>query len=77
MRLTNPKSSTLYLIAALGMTASAIVFTIGAAAGIVDDLTAITGAAGALFSYTTYLYAPGDDGRMDDDDDSGHPETAR
>jgi hypothetical protein len=76
MKFINPKASTLYLICAVGMTASAIVFTIGAAVGIVDDLTAIVGAVGALFSYTTYLYAPEGDGRMDDDDDTGHTEAA-
>lgn len=52
------KHSTLYFISAVGMTVAATIFTLGAAVGIVDDLTAITCAAGALFSYTTYLYAP-------------------
>jgi len=58
MKLINPKASTLYLLSALGMTASATVFTIGAAAGIVDGITAYLCAVAALFSYTTYLYVP-------------------
>jgi hypothetical protein len=75
------KSSTLYLINAVVTTVSATILMLGAAVGIVDDLTAVICSFAALLSYTTYLYAPKNDERPDDDDDddSGHnqPEIMR
>jgi hypothetical protein len=75
------KSINVHLINAVLATLIAIILTLGAAVGVVDDLTAIVSGYAAFFAYLVYLYAPEDGRRPDDDDDSdsGHnqPETLR